>query len=105
MSAMPTRAPSHRPGRLALPERRSDPMSRRHYGTRHWRRLRRLILSGEPLCRECEREGRLTLATQVDHIVPRDRGGADDDANLQPLCQSCHSRKTATEDGGFGRRK
>lgn len=40
----------------------------------------------------------------VDHIIPH-RG---DDAlrlalsNLQTLCNVCHSRKTASEDGGFG---
>lgn len=39
----------------------------------------------------------------VDHIVPKERGGADELHNLQVLCAPCHSRKTAIEDGGFGR--
>ena len=46
------------------------------------------------------------MATDVDHIVPH-RGDARllyDENNLQSLCKSCHSRKTATEDGGFGNR-
>lgn len=42
-------------------------------------------------------------ATDVDHIVPREQGGSDQWSNLQALCHSCHSKKTATEDGGFGR--
>ncbi|MDU1660498.1 MAG: HNH endonuclease signature motif containing protein [Stenotrophomonas maltophilia] len=25
------------------------------------------------------------------------------DSNLQPLCRTCHSTKTARENGGFGR--
>jgi len=67
-----------------------------------WRRLRRMVLNREPLCRECLKEGRLTPATEVDHIVPLSQGGTNDLENLQPLCHSCHSRKTAKEDGGFG---
>lgn len=43
-------------------------------------------------------------ATHVDHVVPLERGGARfDEGNLQPLCAPCHSRKTARQDGGFGR--
>jgi 5-methylcytosine-specific restriction endonuclease McrA len=43
-------------------------------------------------------------ATNVDHIVPRRRGGADlDPTNVQAMCASCHSAKTAIRDGGFGR--
>jgi 5-methylcytosine-specific restriction protein A len=41
----------------------------------------------------------------VDHIRPHkgDRGLLYANENVQSLCESCHSRKTATEDGGFGR--
>jgi 5-methylcytosine-specific restriction protein A len=43
------------------------------------------------------------MATEVDHIVPVARGGALLDwDNLQSMCHGCHSRKTASEDGGFG---
>jgi len=73
----------------------------RGYGN-SWRRLRRLVLNAEPLCRECKRNGRIMLATEVDHIVPRANGGTNDFDNLQPLCKSCHSRKTARENEGFG---
>jgi 5-methylcytosine-specific restriction protein A len=41
----------------------------------------------------------------TDHIVPH-RGDPAllwDPANLQALCARCHNRKTALEDGGFGR--
>lgn len=67
-----------------------------------WQALRASVLSDEPLCRACKTRGQVVPATDVDHIVPRAQGGTDARENLQPLCHSCHSRKTAREDGGFG---
>ena len=78
-----------------------DPSKAKQYDER-WRRLRKLVIHREPLCRQCKKEGRLTLATEVDHIIPLAQGGTNELDNLQPLCHSCHSRKTAKEDGGFG---
>lgn len=71
-----------------------------------WRRLRALVLAAEPLCVDPfgVHEGRPTIATDVDHIVARSRGGSDDRDNLQSLCHACHSRKTNAEDGGGWRR-
>jgi 5-methylcytosine-specific restriction enzyme A len=68
-----------------------------------WRRLRARVLSETPLCAACERNGRITVATVVDHID----GDAMNNArtNLQALCAACHSAKTAREDGGFGNRR
>ena len=35
---------------------------------------------------------------EIDHILPLSEGGADrDTANLQPLCQPCHAKKTDDE--------
>lgn len=72
--------------------------AQRGYG-KAWRKLRQIILNRDPVCRSCSR----AASTDVDHIRPRSKGGKDDPANLQGLCHSCHSRKTASEDGGFGR--
>ena len=49
------------------------------------------------LCQPCLRTGRPTPATQVDHIIPKAKGGADDDDNLQAICGPCHDAKTARE--------
>lgn len=68
----------------------------RGYGWR-WEKWRGAILADEPLCRACKAEGRVVLATDVDHIVPKSRGGTDVRSNLQPLCHECHSRKTMSE--------
>jgi 5-methylcytosine-specific restriction protein A len=40
----------------------------------------------------------------VDHIIPHkgNKGLFWTRFNHQALCKSCHDRKTATEDGGFG---
>lgn len=63
-----------------------------------WRRLRGAVLAAEPRCVRCLAAGRVRLATEVDHIVPLDQGGARlDPENLQPLCHSCHVQKTAED--------
>lgn len=60
----------------------------------------------EPFCRECNRKGFLRQAVIRDHIVPLAEGGADDDDNIQPLCQPCSDIKTAAErERGRGRSK
>ncbi len=61
-----------------------------------WRRARKAFLERHPLCAECQREGKLTPATVVDHIVPH-RGDQRlfwDKTNWQPLCKDCHDKKT-----------
>ena len=88
------------------PVRTVDPVSKRLYNSGRWRRLRFRHLEREPLCRECARVGKVTPASDVDHIKPHkgDFCLFFDENNLQSLCASCHSRKTAAEDGGFGNR-
>lgn len=53
---------------------------------------------------ECHAQGRITPATVTDHIIPHkgDQHLFWDFLNRQSLCRSCHSKKTALEDGGFG---
>lgn len=73
------------------------------YG-RRWEKAREAFLIENPLCVECQKHGRYTPATEVDHIIPH-RGDQNlfwDRKNWQSLCHSCHSKKTAKEDGGFG---
>jgi 5-methylcytosine-specific restriction endonuclease McrA len=36
---------------------------------------------------------------QIDHKVPLEQGGSNDDSNLHPLCHQCHEAKTAAEAG------
>jgi 5-methylcytosine-specific restriction enzyme A len=64
---------------------------------RNWQKLRLMHLRTSPLCVRCEERGWTVPATEVDHIRPLARGGTHDVENLQSLCKSCHSRKTARE--------
>ena len=68
------------------------------YRSTHWRKLRAWWVDGNPLCVECESEGRTVVADVVDHIVPLKQGGSKFRLdNLQSLCHSCHNRKTYEE--------
>jgi len=70
------------------------------YNMKAWQRARRLQLTVEPMCRHCAERGMDTLAEHVDHIVPITKGGDWwDGVNLQSLCEPCHSRKTAKDEG------
>lgn len=77
---------------------RRHPITERLRGRRAVaQRIRRL--RAEPLCRHCLAKGKTTAATVPDHIVPLSRGGTDDDANIQCLCEACHQAKTAKDMG------
>ena len=68
-----------------------DPVAKKRYGSA-WRKIRARFLAEHPLCEQCRKEGRLTKATEVHHIVPLDHGGTHDESNLMALCKPCHSR-------------
>lgn len=68
-----------------------------------WQKMRELYLQQFPLCVDCDRQGRIRLADQVDHIVPLAKGGTDAFNNLQGLCVECHQIKTALDMGYHAR--
>ena len=73
---------------------RTRPARHRFYGSARWRRLRDYFIARHPLCAECLKNGVITPAVIVDHIVPIAEGGAElDESNLQSLCPACHNRK------------
>ena len=80
----------------------------RGYGS-DWDKQRLRILERDcGMCQACAKEQRVTLARDVDHIVPKAEGGSDLDHNLQCLCPECHAAKTKLEAGrgvrrGWGR--
>ena len=81
-------------------EERAD---RRDKYSRNWRQLSIHIRNKEPFCRECLKMGKYTPSECVDHID--NDPSNNNENNLQALCWSCHSRKTAREKGGWKRRE
>jgi len=85
--------------RAAQAFRRQNDTSQALYNTSKWRAFSKAWLAGHPLCAECARAGRVTAATDCDHVEPH-RGDLTKfwGGPFQSLCASCHSRKTATTD-------
>lgn len=77
------------------------------YASRKWRRLREYKFSLNPLCEKCLLEGKRVVAEEVDHIIPifENEDLALEVTNLQSLCKSCHSSKTATDKSQRGKGK
>lgn len=69
---------------------------------REWQQKRELYLQDNPLCVSCAKRKMIMPASVVDHIKPHkgDKALFWDQNNWQALCESCHNRKTATEDKG-----
>lgn len=69
-----------------------------------WQKRRARWLRAHPLCAICQANGRVTAATELDHIKPKAHGGTDADDNLQGLCAECHARKSMSDRGQAPRR-
>lgn len=91
-------------------EKRRPGASKRGYGHR-WAKYSQARLKKWPLCEPCLVEKRTTAATITDHIVPPRSAGEDmelywklfwDPENHQSICDLCHRKKSAGEDGVLG---
>lgn len=109
---MPMRPPRHQPYKIKTEQQRKkefdttrESAPKRGYG-RRWQSLAKRVRQEEPLCRCCLALGITKATAEVDHIIPHkgDQTLFWDRGNLQGLCKSCHSRKTATEDSNFARK-
>jgi len=101
------RCPKHKQEAQRRQDRERGSAQSRGYDSK-WQKAREAFLRAHPLCQcpDCD-EGRkrLTAATVVDHKIPH-RGDIAlfwDRTNWQSMSKTCHDRKTAREDGGFGR--
>lgn len=71
----------------------------RGYGA-EWQKIRKVALERDHyLCVPCRKQGLVTEAKQVDHILPKEKGGTDDLENLQSICIPCHEEKTLRDVG------
>lgn len=68
-----------------------------------YRNARKIFLRGR-FCADCHKKGFLEPSTVLEHKIPHcgDESLFWDSDNWQGLCESCHNRKTAKYDGGFG---
>jgi 5-methylcytosine-specific restriction enzyme A len=86
--------------------REQRPNFRRRGYTAEWDRARAAFLLENPYCANPFRDHHaFMLATVVNHKTPH-KGNIVifwDKSQWEPLCTRCHSRVTATFDGGFGR--
>lgn len=86
---------------------KQDPeyMAKRREHNRHYSAQKRLEAKyplwekQEGKCNGCKRDIEQLRDGQIDHIVPKCKGGTDDPDNLQFLCHSCNMIKgSGTED-------
>jgi len=71
------------------------------YNTTTWIKLRKAYLMEHPLCEECLKQGKTTVAEQVHHIKHILEGKDEwemksigyDYNNLEALCEKCHREK------------
>lgn len=77
----------------------SSAADRRFLTSTAYRKLRAYKLANDPVCEICEREGRITPATEVDHRLPREQRPdlAMSYKNLQSICFDCHVSKSKKE--------
>ena len=70
------------------------------YNSKEWQELRIAKLRANPLCEECMKEGIVTSARCVHHVVPIETARTKDEMrrlafdvnNLRALCFACHAR-------------
>ena len=72
------------------------PNDKNAYG-RAWKRIRDRYIAAHPLCEQCKKDGRMTPAQEVHHILPLSKGGTHAEENLMALCTPCHSAITAKD--------
>jgi len=80
------------------PRQKTAPTKERaHYISADWRAIRaRILVRDSFTCSVC----RLIVMgkdAHVDHIIPLEEGGTDEDSNLQTLCAKHHGVKTRGE--------
>lgn len=94
---MPRRIPTFKPVRASDRLKPKRPTAAaRGYCSASWRRTRLAVIARDQgICGIC---GQLvTGRADIDHILPKAKGGTDAMSNLMLTHAECHSRKTARE--------
>jgi 5-methylcytosine-specific restriction endonuclease McrA len=64
-----------------------------HSKAAHKSRRKRLLAKLGGVCVFCDAPN----ATTLDHMIPRSKGGSEDDANLWPCCPRCNNQKASKD--------
>jgi len=69
------------------------------YQSPEWNQTRKVVLTLQPYCQECLKEGVTTIGNEIDHIIDLKEAPERciDVTNLQTLCKEHHGRKTMLE--------
>lgn len=99
-----TRCDEHRKQRRRRSDAQRPNAAARGYGAR-WRKVARQFLRENPVCADCGGEATVPDHSPLTRKQLLSAGIPDPDLPefLEPRCKPCHDRKTATQDGGFGR--
>lgn len=94
---MATRTQYHRAPWMDAPRAtpRARQIDKNFYASAPWRKLRAAFLAQGPLCVDCRKQGRITEAKHVHHVLPRKTHPhlALDWDNLEALCVKCHNAR------------
>jgi 5-methylcytosine-specific restriction enzyme A len=92
--------PAHEKEAVGWNRSHTESSQARGYGAR-WRKIRLAVLNRDKgLCHCDECQGgklRVMLAKEVDHIIPKSKGGTDAMSNLRAISHECHKKKTFRE--------
>ena len=98
--------PDHKKREQQYYDSKRDKQARKLYNYR-WEKYAKQFLKQHPLCQceECADRIVPLPSEAVDHKIPHkgDPGLFWDGSNHQAMAKVCHDRKTAREDGGWGR--
>lgn len=78
------------------------------YKTAAWQKLRESVLIRDHyLCQSCLRDGTITTANTVHHIIPieEDPDRALDAENCESICPPCHNKEHPEKGGGKKERR
>jgi 5-methylcytosine-specific restriction protein A len=87
--------------------KRSDKykQNERLYNLPVWDKIKRRVMTTQPLCVSCMTAGKVVQAEAVDHVFPHRQNDQRFLVNVfQPLCIPCHTQKTRLEQLGIFRR-
>ena len=84
---------------IATKQRNTDPPGRpsaaqRGYGT-EWRRISAKVIANAVACHWCGKPFSKDDPATADHVIPKARGGTNDEQNLVAAHRSCNSRRAA----------